>query len=315
MLQVAIKSRPFLYITVTCLLFSGCAGGRMQQNYSALSQEDLQSAGARLEKNYNQNPNDKYAALEYARILKASGAQQQALGVIQPVATQNQDDADIQAEFGKILAANNQLPSALMALNTAGQINPRDWRIQSARGAVLDQMGQLQESRAAYEQALAIQPNEPSVLSNLALSYALTKDLPKASALAQQAANHPKADSRVRQNLALITGLNGNMPEAERILKAELPADEASQTIAALRGMLKQPNSWSQLKKGQKLSTSMLAKASTDANLETASLPTQVDEYGTPITPSSKAEAPRVIKAPTWDMLMDKPSIKGKAVE
>ena len=118
---------------------------------------------------------------------------------------------------------------------SAAPIRPDDpdWRILSAQGAALDQLGRYEEARQYYASALKIAPEEPSVLSNLGLSYVLSKDLPKAEETLRRAHSRADADPRVRANLALVVGLQGRMAEAERIVKADLPAEEAAANVAA----------------------------------------------------------------------------------
>jgi Flp pilus assembly protein TadD len=91
-------------------------------------------------------------------------------------------------------------------------------------------------------------PGEPSVLSNQGLSYALNRRLPEGEALLRQAALHPRADARVRHNLALVLGLQGKLADAEAMLKQDMGPAEASQTLASIKRMVAQPNSWKALR-------------------------------------------------------------------
>jgi hypothetical protein len=89
------------------------------------------------------------------------------------------------------------------------------------------------------------------VLSNLGLSYALSKRLPEAEQVLRQADAHPNADVRVRQNLALVFALQGKLQEAEAVLKRDLPASEVATSLASLRQMVAQPNSWAAIRKAE----------------------------------------------------------------
>jgi Flp pilus assembly protein TadD len=91
-------------------------------------------------------------------------------------------------------------------------------------------------------------PGEPSVLSNQALSYALAKRLPEGEVIMRQAALHTRADARIRQNLALVLGLQGKFGEAEGVLRQDMPPQEAAQTLASIKRMVAQPNSWKALR-------------------------------------------------------------------
>jgi len=142
-----------------------------------------------------------------------------------------------------------RLKEAADVLSRAHLPERPDWRILSAQGAVADQMGDHAGAQQYYEAALRIAPNEPGVLSNLGLSYALGKRLGDAERVLRQAAAQPGADGRVRQNLALVLGLQGKLPEAEGVLRRDLPPEEASANLAALRGMVAQPNSWNAIRR------------------------------------------------------------------
>ena len=120
--------------------------------------------------------------------------------------------------------------------------NP-DWRILSVQGTVLDQLGRHDEARRYYESALKVVPEEPSVLSNLGLSYVLSRDLPKAEEALRRAYGSTRADARVRQNLGLVVGLQGRFAEAESIVKADLPAEEATANVAYLKQLLSRKDS------------------------------------------------------------------------
>jgi Flp pilus assembly protein TadD len=76
------------------------------------------------------------------------------------------------------------------------------------------------------------------VLSNLGLSYVLSKDLPKAEETMRRAYDRAPADQRVRANLALVLGLQGHLAEAEKIVRADLPPDEAAANVTQLKRLL-----------------------------------------------------------------------------
>ena len=76
------------------------------------------------------------------------------------------------------------------------------------------------------------------MLSNLGLSYVLSKDLPKAEETLRRAHGRAGADPRVRANLALVVGLQGRLAEAEKIVKADLPPEEAAANVTQLKRML-----------------------------------------------------------------------------
>ena len=81
-------------------------------------------------------------------------------------------------------------------------------------------------------------PDDPSVLSNLGLSYLLSKDLPMAEETLRRAQKRAPGDTRVRTNLAVVVGLQGRQSEAETIVKADLPPDQGTANVAALKRLL-----------------------------------------------------------------------------
>jgi Flp pilus assembly protein TadD len=187
---------------------------------------------------FRANPKDADAALQYARALRATGQQSQAVAVLEQVSIANPDNKALLAGYGRALADNGNFQQAFDVLTRAHTPDDPDWRILSAQGAVLDQLGRYEEARQYYASALKIVPEEPSVLSNLGLSYVLAKDLTKAEEILRRAHARPDARQRVAQNLALVLGLQGHLAEAETILKANRPPEEAAAKIAHLRRML-----------------------------------------------------------------------------
>ena len=193
---------------------------------------------------FDANPADATAALNYARALRALDQQTQAVAVLQQAAIRTPNHQGLLAAYGKALADVGRFKEAADVLSRAHAPEKPDWRILSAQGAVADQMGDQPLAQKYYEAALKIAPGEPSVLSNLGLSYALSKRLGDAERVLAQAAGQPSADGRVRQNLALVLGLQGKFAEAEDVLRRDLAPGEVSANLAALRGMVKQTNSW-----------------------------------------------------------------------
>ena len=197
---------------------------------------------------YRENPGDANAAIAYARALRATDQNAQAVAVLQQATIRNPHSMPLLGEYGRALAAVGDYNQALDVLGRAHTPDNPDWRILNALGAVLDQLGRHAEAQQHYTAALRIVPGEPSILSNLGLSYALTKDLPRAEATLRQAMARPDAAPKVRQNLALVVGLQGRFAEAEQIARADLPPAEAAANVAYLKQMLAQRSQWA--KKG-----------------------------------------------------------------
>jgi Flp pilus assembly protein TadD len=187
---------------------------------------------------FRANPKDADAALQYARALRATGQQAQAVAVLEQATLAQPGNMALLAGDGRALADNGNFQQAFDVLSRAHTPEDPDWRILSAQGTALDQLGRHDEARQYYATALKIAPEEPSVLSNLGMSYVLSKDLPKAEEALRRAHARADADPRVRQNLGLVIGLQGRLAEAEGIVKADRPAEEAAANVAYLRRLL-----------------------------------------------------------------------------
>ncbi len=187
---------------------------------------------------YRANPKDADAALAYGQALRATGQRAQAAAVLEQATIAHPGNKALLAGYGRALADNGNSQAAFDVLSRAHSPDNPDWRILSVQGTALDKLGKHEEARRYYASALRIVPDEPSVLSNLGLSYMLTRDLPKAEETLRRAYANARADARVRQNLALVVGLQGRFAEAETIVKADLPADEATANVGYLKEML-----------------------------------------------------------------------------
>jgi Flp pilus assembly protein TadD len=187
---------------------------------------------------YRADPKDAEAALRYGKALRATGQRSQAVAVLELASVAHPDNKTLLAGYGRALLDNGSFQQAFDVLGRAHTPEDPDWRILSAQGTALDQLGRYEEARQYYSSALKIVPEEPSVLSNLGLSYVLSKDLPKAEEILRRANARADADSRVRLNLAFVMGLQGHFAEAEKIVKADLPPDEAAANVATLKRLL-----------------------------------------------------------------------------
>lgn len=187
---------------------------------------------------FRANPRDAQAALYYGQALRASGQRAQASAVLEQATIANPGNKALLAGYGRALADNGNFQLSFDVLTRSHSPENPDWRILSVQGTDLDQLGRHDEARRYYASALKIVPEEPSVLSNLGMSYLLSKELPKAEEVLRRAYAGRNADARVRQNLALVVGLQGRFADAETIVKADLPAEEATANVAYLKQML-----------------------------------------------------------------------------
>ena len=195
-------------------------------------------------KKYEADPQNKFAAMNYARALREQGRTAQAVAVLQGAVIKRPNDLDLIGAYGKALADNGRLKEAADMLAKAHTPERPNWSILSAQGTVADQLGDHVAAQEYYQAALKIAPGDPVVLSNLGLSYALSNQLPRADEALREAAASPRADKRVRQNFALVLALQGKFAEAEGILRRDLSPAEATSNVASIRGMIAQSNTW-----------------------------------------------------------------------
>jgi Flp pilus assembly protein TadD len=212
-------------------------------------------------KRYDAKPGDKQASINYARGLRALGQRSQAVAVLQAAVVKMPKDTELLAAYGKALAEDGQFKRAQEVLASAHSPDRPDWRILSAQGVSADQLGEHDQAQALYLSALKIKPDDPGILANLGLSYALNRQLPEAEATLRKAAAQPGADPRARQNLALVLGLEGKFGEAEQVAKQDMSDVDAAQSVASIRSMVSQTNSWSQIRSIDKKAAAQKAKA------------------------------------------------------
>lgn len=239
------------------LLLSGCgAGGPLGDITGSIrgappalprDEAGLRRFAEEWGERYDRNPTDKTVGMTYAKALQRLDQHAQAVAVMQGLAISHPDDMKVLAAYGKALADAGKLKQASEVLEKAHSPERPDWSVLSTQGSIADQLGDHATARGYYDAALKIRPNDPGVLSNLGLSHALSKDLPRAEETLRLAAAQPTADERVRQNLALVLALQGKFTEAEELSRRDLPPQEASQNVAAIRQMISQSDTWSDI--------------------------------------------------------------------
>ena len=164
-----------------------------------MSQDELGLAERKYAARFSQEPQSKENGLRYARVLKASVREEQALGVLKQVVGYHPEDRQVLADYSNALAATGNLDQALSVIRKAQRIGQPDWQLLSIEGTILDLLGKHELARNLYHKALILQPDEPATLSNLGMSYVLTNELRRAETIARKANPQPGAYRRIGQ--------------------------------------------------------------------------------------------------------------------
>lgn len=250
--KTQIRIPNFLALSVVALSLGACA--KMNDVTGSVgaqpkTESELRQHTDQLARRYDSNPRDKANGLAYARALRALSRNAEAVAVMQALAIAHPQDFDVLGAYGKALAEAGRLREAADVLTRAHAPERPNWSILNAQGSVADQLGDHVRAQEYYSAALKIAPNEPSILSNLGLSYAMAKRLPQAEQHLRQAAQSPAADMRVRQNLSLVLALQGKFTEAEDVARRDLSPANAAASIASIRAMIAQSNTWREIQK------------------------------------------------------------------
>jgi Flp pilus assembly protein TadD len=205
---------------------------------SQTPQTELQKATEYWGKQFEKNPRDPQAAINYVRNLKALGAKPQAMSAIQQAHAANPGHKGVASEYGRLALEMDQVTVAEKLLAMADDPVAPDWKVISARGTVLAKQGRYREAIPQFERALALSPNQPTLLNNLALAHAMNGQADKAEPMLRQAAADGSADPKVTQNLSLVLGLQGKHDDAKGVIIRTAPADEVADDTRLVREMV-----------------------------------------------------------------------------
>jgi len=249
--QFSLRSSAIRIVAVTSLALSlgACAGGSGPDLGLGTSSSDATNMADAGSKNmdkalnywgrkYAKTPNDKAAALNYAKNLKASGDNKQAYRVLQQASAAHGNDREIASEYGRLALEAGQVQMASKLLALADDRTSPDWRIVSGRGAALAKLGKYGEAVTMFERAHRLAPSNPTVLNNLAMAHAGNKNLNHAETLLRQAHQNPMARAKVSRNLALVLRLQGRKAEADAVTAgtAALQSVAMRQSVNPSRG-------------------------------------------------------------------------------
>ena len=111
---------------------------------------------AALAAQYDRAPENKAAAMNYARALRAAGRTNEVVAVLQRLGARYPNDREILSAYGKALAEAGRLKEAASVLQGAHTPERPDWSVLFAQGSVADQMGDHKVAQGFYASALRI---------------------------------------------------------------------------------------------------------------------------------------------------------------
>jgi len=209
---------------------------------------DILSQAAFWAKEYDNNPADKEAAIELARIVRTIGNPGRAAAIGSQALALFPDDQDLLLVTGQALIEDGHFENAISFLQSALRQDPTNAQILSTLGVAYDQSDRHELAMKNFKRALSLDPDNPRILSNIGLSFALQGDPQTAEIWLLRANAQPNADAKARQNLALVLGLQGKFAEAEAMAANDLPNNVAKQNVQMVKTMITRPNAWQALR-------------------------------------------------------------------
>lgn len=181
------------------------------------------------------NPADPVAGVRVAQALREMGQYEQAAATAQGLLLSQPNNIEAMLELGRAHIARGQGFYSIAALEQARDLAPRDWRPLSLLGVAYQQVKRDEDARDAWNAGLRLSPDNPEILNNVAMALTTSGDAAGGETLLRRAVAQSGAGSKIRLNLALVLGLQGKTAEAERIIRRDLPPDQAERNLAWLR--------------------------------------------------------------------------------
>lgn len=188
---------------------------------------------------YDHDPSDVQMGLNLSNALRALARYPEAADTATRVLVVAPDNIDALLAEARAQIDGNQGFYAIEPLQHAISLKPNDWRFYSLLGVAYDQVKRGDDAQGAWATALKLSPNNPVVLTNIAMSKFTAGDLAGAEPLLRNAVSQNGATLQMRQNLALVLGLEGKLDEAERLLRQDLPPDQADANLAWLQANMR----------------------------------------------------------------------------
>ena len=207
--------------TAVALALGGCAGaggpaplelanaettGSIDKPVAAASDKGKDKASlVALARAHADKPDDRQAALDYARALKSAGKLREASAVLE--ALPDAGKGGLLVERGLLALETGDAAKARRLLEQASPETTKDWRVLSALGVAEATAGKQAKAQGYFKKALELSPNNPVVLNNMGLSLILDAKVAEGEALLRNASKGKESQPRIGQNLALASAL------------------------------------------------------------------------------------------------------------
>ncbi|MDI7775440.1 pilus assembly protein TadD [Asticcacaulis sp. EMRT-3] len=183
---------------------------------------------------FDHDPTNVQIGLYFSNALRALKRYDQAADIAHRVLLFAPDNVDLLLAAARAHIAGNDAFLAIDPLQHAIALKPKDWQAYSLLGVAYQQVKRTDDAQTQWATALQLSPNNPAVLTNIAMAKVVNGDFKGAEPLLRTAAAQKDATIQVRQNLALVLGLEGQMDQAERLLREDLPPQQADADLAWL---------------------------------------------------------------------------------
>jgi Flp pilus assembly protein TadD len=190
---------------------------------------------------FEHDPTNAEIGLHLSDALRALGRYAEAADTAHRVLLFAPNNTDVLLAAARAHIADNNAFYAIDPLKHLLELKANSWEAYSLLGVAYDQVKRPDDAQVAWAQALKLSPNNPAVLTNIAMSKAANGDLAGAEPLLRTAAAQKDVTIQTRQNLALVLGLEGKMDEAERLLRQDLPPEQADADLAWLQANQSHP--------------------------------------------------------------------------
>lgn len=201
----------------------------------ATLRSDPLAQAAFFSKQFDHDATNAQMGLYLSNALRALGRYDQAADIAHRVLLFAPDNTDVLLAAARAHIAGNDAFLAVDPLKHAIELKPKDWIAYSLLGVAYQQIKRPDDAQAQWAMALQLSPNNPDVLTNIAMTKVVKGDLSGAESLLRTAAAQTSASMQVRQNLALVLGLQGKLGEAEKLLREDLPPQQADADLAWLQ--------------------------------------------------------------------------------